>query len=319
HLLRQVPEGERWAVLVNEFGQVGVDGGLLRGDENGVFVEEVAGGCLCCVGSAGMQVGLNRLIRESKPHRILIEPTGLGHPAQLIEQLTGPLYRDVIDLRATIGLLDARALQDKRYTTHPNFQDQIHLADVLIGNKLDLYAEHDREAFYDLIERQSPPKRAAALVESGRIDPDLLDLERMERQALFPEAHAYQAEHGHHDHDHEGHAHEQHNDVPPNPRDWHRVEGTADGFYSCGWRLGEANTLDPACLRQLMRMTGLIRMKGFVQHDSRWLAINATAGEWSVSELEDGGTETARLEVISADPMDWAAVERQLRQCGKTV
>jgi G3E family GTPase len=120
HLLSQAPIGQSWAVLVNEFGRIGVDGDLMQteaGDHAKVYVEEVAGGCLCCVGSVGMQVGLNRLIRSSKPDRILIEPTGLGHPAQLIQQLTGPLYGEVIDLRATIGLVDARMLNDPRYTS----------------------------------------------------------------------------------------------------------------------------------------------------------------------------------------------------------
>ncbi len=71
--MSQVPDGEHWGVLVNEFGEIGIDGALL--EMEGVAIQEVAGGCLCCVASAGLQVGLNRLIKTYNPDRILIEPT----------------------------------------------------------------------------------------------------------------------------------------------------------------------------------------------------------------------------------------------------
>ena len=74
HLLAQRPAAETWGVLVNEFGEIGVDGSLLAGQ--GAPVQEVAGGCLCCVAAPAFTTGLNRLIREHRPDRILIEPSG---------------------------------------------------------------------------------------------------------------------------------------------------------------------------------------------------------------------------------------------------
>lgn len=308
HLLSQAPEGQRWAVLVNEFGRIGVDGDLMReaaGDHAEVYVEEVAGGCLCCVGSAGMQVGLNRLIRDSKPDRILIEPTGLGHPAKLIQQLTGPEYSEVIDLRATISLVDARMLNDPRYLSHANFQDQIHLADVLIGNKMDCYEDADRDAFYILVEDQVPVKKAAAMVAHGSFDQAYLDEERLERTALFPEAHAFNVQsHDHHDH---GHAH------PGSV--WHRIEGAADGFYTAGWSLPTDVSFDLTCLRQVMVLSGLLRMKGFVPVSNGLMKINATQSEWSQESLQL--QLTPRIEMISADAMDWRVIERQVKDCVK--
>ena len=304
HLLSQAPTGQRWAVLVNEFGRIGVDGDLMQnatGDHIEVYVEEVAGGCLCCVGSAGMQVGLNRLIRGSKPDRILIEPTGLGHPAQLIQQLTGPAYGEVIDLRATIGLVDARMLRDPRYTSHPNFQDQLHLADVLIGNKLDRYTEIDREAFYSLVEAQDAPK-SAALVAHGALNPAYLDEPRLERHALFPEAHAFVSDsHPHH------HKHEQAGG------DWHRIEGAADGFYTAGWTLPMDATFDLGSLRQLMVLSGVERLKGFIPVSNGQMKINATPGEWSEEALDQ--KVNPRVEMIGADLLDWRIIERRLREC----
>jgi G3E family GTPase len=56
HLLAQRPAGERWAVLINEFGQIGIDAALLTRDADGIALGEVAGGCLCCVNGAPFQI-----------------------------------------------------------------------------------------------------------------------------------------------------------------------------------------------------------------------------------------------------------------------
>ena len=82
HLLANKDPAEKWAVLVNEFGEVGIDGALLA--DSGAMVKEIPGGCMCCVNGLPMQVGLNTLLRQGKPDRLLIEPTGLGHPKQIL-------------------------------------------------------------------------------------------------------------------------------------------------------------------------------------------------------------------------------------------
>jgi len=58
HLLSQRPADERWAVLINEFGQIGLDAALLTRDEDGIALGEVAGGCLCCVNGARFRLAL---------------------------------------------------------------------------------------------------------------------------------------------------------------------------------------------------------------------------------------------------------------------
>ncbi|VTN10444.1 Uncharacterised protein [Raoultella terrigena] len=61
-----------------------------------------------------MQVGLNTLLRRGKPDRLLIEPTGLGHPKQILDILTAAVYEPWIDLRATLCVLDPRQLLDPK-------------------------------------------------------------------------------------------------------------------------------------------------------------------------------------------------------------
>ncbi|QXH46749.1 GTP-binding protein [Pseudomonas xanthosomatis] len=109
-LLAQRPANERWAVLVNEFGQIGLDAALLARDEDGIAIGEVAGGCLCCVNGMPFQVGLGRLLRKAKPDRVFIEPSGLGHPRQLLEQLQQAPWTGVLAVQPLLMVLDAKAL-----------------------------------------------------------------------------------------------------------------------------------------------------------------------------------------------------------------
>lgn len=109
-LLAQKPEGERWAILINEFGEIGLDAALLTTGEDGIALGEVAGGCLCCVNGAPFQVGLGRLLRQARPQRLLIEPSGLGHPAELLRQLQEEPWREVLAVQPAVLVLDAGAL-----------------------------------------------------------------------------------------------------------------------------------------------------------------------------------------------------------------
>nr|VUD32727.1 metal chaperone [Raoultella sp. NCTC 9187] len=83
---------------------MGIDGALLA--DSGALLKEIPGGCMCCVNGLPMQVGLNTLLRQGKPDRLLIEPTGLGHPKQILDILTAAVYEPWIDLRATLCVLD---------------------------------------------------------------------------------------------------------------------------------------------------------------------------------------------------------------------
>lgn len=305
HLLAQRPAGARWAVLVNEFGEIGVDGALL--DDTGVAVAEVPGGCVCCVSSQAFTVGLNRLIREQQPDRILIEPTGLGHPAQIIATLTGPFYHGVLEVRATVTLLDARQLASPRHREHPTWQDQVHLADVLVASKADLYREAEREAFTRFAAEQDPPKAKVALVEHGRLDPAWLDLPRRERQAAFPEAHAFLQAHGH------AHRHEP-IDAPP-AGDWLMLEGRGDDHVSVGWRIDARWVFDAQRLQELLQAVHADRIKGVLRTDAGWLAVNrdADGGAWQPAPARSD----SRLEMVSHTPLDAQRIDAALRTLGQ--
>ena len=296
HLLRAHASAERWGVLVNEFGEVGVDGALLDGD--GVAVQEVAGGCLCCVSAPAFATGLNRLIRQRRPDRILIEPSGLGHPAQVLATLTGPLYRDVLDVRATVCIMDARHLQSPRHREHPTFVDQIHLADVLVANKADLYSAIDLSAFEEFVWQLKPPKLAIGIVEYGRVDIDWLNVGRDSgRRAAFPESHAFLV-----DSEVETHAQD--------ARHWILIEGTGDGYRRASWSISQRRPWRLAALRGVFSALGLERIKGVLHTDAGWMALNDDT--WQ--DIRTPGDARSRLVLIDTAAIPARALDRSLRE-----
>lgn len=298
-LLESHPANENWAVLVNEFGEVGVDGALLK--EQGVVVQEVAGGCLCCVAAPAFTTGLNRVIRQHRPDRILIEPSGLGHPAQVLDTLSGPLYAGVLDLRATICLMDARHLSSPRHREHQNFQDQIHLADILVANKADLYEPGDIRAFEIFAAQLTPAKKKIGCVERGAFDPAWLDLGRSEgRQAAFPEAHAFLVETGT----------QQVTESDDSATDWLLIEGAGDGYRRAGWIILQEVPCSAAAIQSLVAGLDVERKKGLFLTTRGWMAVNQS--DWS--SVTAPADNRSRLELIDPEPMATDAIDRGLKR-----
>lgn len=300
HLLQHHPPGQRWAVLVNEFGEVGIDGALLG--DTGVAIEEIAGGCLCCVAAPAFTTGLNRLIRQHRPDRILIEPSGLGHPAQVLEQLRSPTYRDLLDVRATLCLIDPRHLASPRHRTHPTFQDQIHLADVLVANKTDLCSDDQTESFLDFAARLTPPKQAVLLTSRGRINPESLDLAAEPRPAAFPEAHAFLLAQGAPAPDNQ--------EVETNA--WLRYQGETEGYHRLGWRLGPGYRFPRAALLEWLATLPGERIKGQLLCTDGGLSYNRNGNDAPEIRSVDAPL-LSRLQVIDRSRLDVDLLETALR------
>ena len=77
---------------------------------------------MCCTAGLPMQIALNMLLARARPHRLLIEPTGLGHPREVLASLAAPHYRELIDLRATVTLVDARQVRRGDLARPPHLQ-----------------------------------------------------------------------------------------------------------------------------------------------------------------------------------------------------
>ena len=298
HLLTHHPGSERWAVLVNEFGEAGMDALLL--DDTGVAIEEVAGGCLCCVAAPAFSVGLNRLIRQHRPDRILIEPSGLGHPAQILEQLRSPLYRQVLTIQATLCVMDARHLASTRHREHPNFIDHIHLADVLIANKADCYSPEDGQAFLGFAATLQPPKSKLIVTHHGQVDAALLSIGTRIRQASFPEAHAFLPAHS-----------AEPRQVKTASQDWVQFEGRADAYCRAGWLIGSNQRFSHAALLAWLDELPFERVKGvFLCRDQAFI-YNRAGTECAVGPAHN--PDASRLQVIDPHPIDQGEIDNALR------
>ncbi|MCX6179086.1 MAG: GTP-binding protein [Chlorobiales bacterium] len=308
-LLSEKPAGERWGVLVNEFGEIGVDATLI-GPHKGVSIREIAGGCLCCTAGQAFEVALNRLIRDTYPDRILIEPTGIGHPLKIIRTLTSGYFCDILDLRATICLVDARKLTEAKYREHPVFQDQLNLADVLVGNKADCYSDDDCSRFMELVTGSIPPKAASSMISFGKLDPQLLELPRNPlRMAGFPDAHpakeiAFISSRL---------SETTHEEVKPaSIESWTMREGSGEGYWSGSWLIGTDYCFDKIALSEVINSFPFSRVKGIMQCTEGWLKINGSDGNVELSMSEP--CESSRLEIIDTLPLQIKKIEKKLRE-----
>lgn len=308
HLLRHKPAEEVWSVLVNEFGEIGIDGALLK-DAN-AHIREVPGGCICCVAGLPMKMALNMLIARTKPDRILIEPTGLGHPAEIISTLTGEYYDQVLDLRATLTLVDPRKLGDERYETNATFQDQLAVADVLVANKIDLCSAEEQARFRQRAEGFVPPKAALFAVEQGALDLTWLDYPRQSHSLESPQQHRAARL---------SPQRELYNAAIqlPEGQDFLRRENQGQGYYSCGWMFQPSIQFDFNQLFGWMTGLPLIRAKAVMNTDQGIYMFNAEEGVLSVKPLmveSEADLLDSRIELIDDQPLPVEALEKALLQ-----
>lgn len=306
YLLKHKPVSEVWAVVVNEFGQVGIDGALLKNPH--VEIKQIPGGCLCCVGSQALNVGLNQIIRSVKPQRILIEPTGLGHPAKLISTLSGEFYKNVLDLKAVINLIDARNLNDTRYLENATFIEQSVLADILVATKRDTYSEDDKNCFFDYAMGFKPEKLEVTMIEQGQLNLSWLDISRIKN--IPADNNAVDVSHSHSPH------------AIDNTKDnqltgWNAIEGQADGYFSLGWKLDRSIIFERRKLLEfvdkLFTDSNVERVKAVVNTDAGWWLLNLTRNE---RDIQDTNVRLdVVLEIISSDYLNVRALGLALSAC----
>ncbi|MGV1720777.1 CobW family GTP-binding protein [Vibrio furnissii] len=299
NLLKNKPPHENWAVLVNEFGEIGIDGAMMS--DQGALIKEVPGGCMCCTAGVPMSVGINALLRQ-KPDRLIIEPTGLGHAKQVVATLTSAQYQDHVDLKATIALVDPRNLRDEKYTSNQNFNDQLGCADVVIGNKVDACNADDIDAFNDWVTDQTPAKVFHQLVTQGQLPLEVLDIERLENGA------SSHVESHHHHHA----ALEPQFQLAPQQA-YLRRENKGQGYFSCGWLFGAEYQFPFDDLFSLFSDLTAERIKAVVNTERGCYAFNVANRVVSVNEMSLDGFES-RIEVIDSQPMPWQQLEDILLQ-----
>ncbi|MCG8312126.1 MAG: GTP-binding protein [Pseudomonadales bacterium] len=307
HLMREKPAGERWAVLVNEFGEIGIDGSLFQGQygtPQGVYIREVPGGCMCCAAGLPMQIALNQLLTEAKPDRLLIEPTGLGHPKEVLQVLSSAHYQKALSLQKTLTLVDARKLKDQRYTGHETFNQQIAIADLVIGNKLDLYEPEDKERLVDYVKQRGQPHVQILFTQNGAID----------ASTLKGTSNSESIQHGHDHHQHHPQDKPLAADVPLPPSGFIKAINEGEGYRSIGWRIAKEKVFHHEKLYAFLTGLQVERMKAVFMTNAGVFGYNLTADALTEVSLDD--CEESRVELISnkLDPLT-EDTEAQLFAC----
>ncbi|MDD7424030.1 MAG: GTP-binding protein [Candidatus Methanomethylophilaceae archaeon] len=127
-----IAKGKKVAVLVNEMGEIGVDGATINGD--GLNTVELAEGCICCSLSGSLQSTMRDIERSIDPDVLLIEPTGLALPHKVKEIIRGTVDEDEVTI---IGICDAYRFPVLREKKEDFLRMQLSKADVLWINKID--------------------------------------------------------------------------------------------------------------------------------------------------------------------------------------
>lgn len=129
---RYVAEGKKVTILVNEAGEIGVDGATIN--SNGLNSIQLQEGCICCTLSGTLQSTMRDIEREFDPDVVIIEPTGLALPHKVRELIRGTVTEDEVN---TIGICDAMRFEKLKEKKEDFLRMQLQRSDVLWINKID--------------------------------------------------------------------------------------------------------------------------------------------------------------------------------------
>ncbi len=325
HLLRNRPAGERWAVLVNEYGLIGLDAALMEpetkaGTPVGVDIREVAGGCICCSAGLMFEVSLVLLLQR-RPDRLLIEPTGLAALSGILDTLDRPGIRESVDVQSILCLLDPKSFREDMLREH--VQDQIEAADIIIASQPDLASPQQLDAFQEWAHSLFPAKRWIGPIEQGRIPIEHLALVADRKGSISRGGHAHGTDHHHHHQSTDANAsHDadlEKSDLvcdASNPiiqRAHHSLDISTLGWVCWGELVFDAKAMS-CWLAEISRQPGAIRTKAVIRTNEGWCAFNFTN---DVQEVRPSGyRRDSRLEIIFEGDgrSDISNLDKKLRQ-----
>ena len=192
--------GRRLALIVNEFGDVGVDGDILKScgiescpEDN---IVELANGCICCTVADDFAPALESLLaRPNAPEHIVIETSGLALPKPLVKAFNWPAIRSRVTVDGVITVVDGAAIASGRFADDPEelkrqaegdasldhdnpleevYEDQLLCADLVVLNKADLLAAHELDGVEQDIGRTVPRAVKVVRTTQGKIDAAVL-------------------------------------------------------------------------------------------------------------------------------------------------
>ena len=288
-------------VLVNEFGDVGIDGGLLG--ENGADMVELTSGCICCTLKVGLIQALADIADRISPKRLFIETTGVADPFTIKEILAEPSLRDKYRIKKIVTVLDAD-FWEAREIFGPIFENQLKAANLILLNKIDTVESGDVPRFLDEIHGTIPESQIVPTIHC-RIDPETFfsapPSSPEDQEAIigvvshFLPLQSGVAAFGGCDH---AHGHDHAHDCPTCHPGEHRhdTDVVTAGYVSFSFR--EHRPLDESLFDAFLRELPweVFRVKGDVKFQDRSAAINFVGGKNEVSDRP--GADGTRLAFV---------------------
>ena len=329
HMLENV-QGRRIALIINEFGDLGVDGDILKGcgDETcrEEDVMELSNGCICCTVADDFIPTMEKLLaREDKPDHIVIETSGLALPQPLVRAFNWPGISTQVTVDGVVTVVDGKAVTDGRFAhsveaidaqrkldenlDHETplselFEDQVACADMIVVNKTDLLAAAQADALVASLRSSARDGVQVVKTSMGKLPVDVLLGQGIGAEADLTSRH--ELHHHHHDDDEHGHHHHEHDH---------------DAFESFVVNLGEISDAKQFAdqTSDIIRAHDILRLKGFAAVAGKPMRLTLQAVGPRVDTYFDQPFGTAprvtRLVVIGQAGMDRMAIEAALYAC----
>ena len=297
-------EGLKTAVLVNEFGEIGIDNELVVSTNEEMV--ELSNGCICCSINGELLEAVERILNRPKPvEYLVVETTGLADPLPVAMTFLGSELRDSTRLDSIITLIDAENFGAEAIASEVG-RSQVIYGDILMLNKTDLV---DEGRVKDVEQQLRDVKKDARILHSVKGDvplPLLLSVGLFESDRVVNESHDHEHDHGHSHHDH-GHSHD---------------HGSADHLAIVGFTSLSFSSSDPFDLRAFQNFLdnylpdSVFRAKGILwfKESERRHVFHLAGKRFSIDDSDWTGTRKNQLVLIGRG-LDHDTLRHQLQEC----
>ena len=205
--LRHHASRQRVGVLVNDFGPIGLDSTTLQAEAPMTKVLNVPGGCICCTMLAELPRCIRRLVSEQTLDRLIIEPSGMASPAQVIDMLRDAERELNISLQPAIVMLSTVDFDEDTFERMGYYHVFCEAADILVFNRCDQASESKIKRAQQWAGKLDPPKLRVLSTSHGQLPSELFDLSVATPQTHEPAARGRDHHRHHHHHSHDASVH----------------------------------------------------------------------------------------------------------------
>ena len=306
-------DGLKTAVLVNEFGEIGIDNELVVSTDEDMV--ELSNGCICCSINGELLEAVDRILERPKPvEYLVVETTGLADPLPVAMTFLGSELRDHTRLDSIITLIDAENFGSETLASEVG-RSQVIYGDILMLNKTDLVDENQLDAVEAQLREVKKDARILRSVKGEVPLPLLLSVGLFESDRVVNESSNHSHDHGH-DHDH-GHTHHHDHD-----HDHDHGHGSSDHLAIEGFTSLSFSSTDPLDLRAFQNFLDnqlpetVFRAKGILwfKESERRHVFHLAGKRFSIDDSDWTGERKNQLVLIGRE-LDHDTLRTQLKAC----